>query len=219
MSDTVRVTGFEENLASVQAIKPQTASGVTPITSASIDLSSTDYARKRILVVGSAICGNLPTVTTTQATNVVNSTGHGLVAGDAVVFTALATTTGITVDTVTYYVIASGLTANAFKVSTTAGGSTITMGGGDGTATAHAVGVIGNLTVTESATSGGSYAAATTSAGTAPTSLAAAASGSIGFVSVRRNAAKPFIKVTWTAVARGQTTLVSASVVFVGDGL
>jgi hypothetical protein len=65
---------------------------------------------------------------------VVSLTAHGLVAGDAVVFsTTGALPTGLTVGTV-YYVISAGLTANAFEVSATAGGSAInTSSAGSGT--------------------------------------------------------------------------------------
>jgi hypothetical protein len=66
----------------------------------------------------------LPTVTATASTDVVNSTAHGLAAGDQVIFTALTGGTGLAVDTV-YYVISSGLTANAFKLAATRGGSAI----------------------------------------------------------------------------------------------
>jgi hypothetical protein len=55
------------------------------------------------------------------------SKGHGLTTGNRVVFFQVANEsipTGVTVGTV-YYVIASGLTTDAFRVSTTSGGSTI----------------------------------------------------------------------------------------------
>src|SRR6266542_3302408 len=51
---------------------------------------------------------------------------HGYVAGDIVVFATITTTTGVTAYT-KYYVISSGLTTNAFKVSATSGGSAIDM--------------------------------------------------------------------------------------------
>lgn len=63
-------------------------------------------------------------VTITAATDVFAATAHGLAAGDKVRFRVLTGATGVTADQV-YYVIASGLTANAFKVSATLGGSTI----------------------------------------------------------------------------------------------
>ncbi len=63
--------------------------------------------------------------TVTAATDLINKTAHGLSAGDAVLFeTAGTIPAGITADTI-YYVIASGLTVDVFKVSTTYGGSTI----------------------------------------------------------------------------------------------
>lgn len=79
--------------------------------------------------------------TSTNLTSISNAspavftlTAHGLVAGDGI---TLATTgalpTGLTVGT-TYYVIATGLTANAFRVSLTPGGAAInTSSAGSGT--------------------------------------------------------------------------------------
>lgn len=59
--------------------------------------------------------------TAAASTNLITKTGHGLTAGTRIYFTAIATT-GLAKNT-SYYVISSGLTADAFKVSTTAGGS------------------------------------------------------------------------------------------------
>lgn len=66
------------------------------------------------------------TVTVTIATPaVVSWTAHGLAAGDPFVFrTTGALPTGFTAGTV-YYVIAGGLTANAFELALTAGGAAI----------------------------------------------------------------------------------------------
>lgn len=67
--------------------------------------------------------------TVTNATDTINSTAHGLAAGDEVIFETTDSGTlpgGVTKDT-TYYVISSGLTADAFKVSATSGGSTISI--------------------------------------------------------------------------------------------
>jgi len=75
------------------------------------------------------------------------------------------------------------------------------------TNTAHTL----TLTVTESATSGGSYTAATTSG-----TLTAMADGGIQWASIKRNAAKPFIKVTATGSHADVDVVVSASVVFIG---
>ena len=63
-------------------------------------------------------------VTGVAATDLFTKATHGLVANDKVRFTILVGGTGITVNT-TYYVIASGLTANDFRVSATLGGATI----------------------------------------------------------------------------------------------
>lgn len=73
-----------------------------------------------ILSTISAVTG----VTATAATDLVNKTSHGLVAGDRVTFGAITGGTGLSTG-VAYYVIASGLTANAFKVSTTSGGAAV----------------------------------------------------------------------------------------------
>lgn len=72
-------------------------------------------------------------VTLTISTDLVGLTAHGLSAGAIVEFEAIATTTGLTAGT-NYYVIATGLTADAFSVSTTAGGSAVDLAGGNGTA-------------------------------------------------------------------------------------
>lgn len=77
-------------------------------------------------------------VTLTAATNLVNLTAHGLIAGDLVEFEEIATTTGLDAGT-NYYVIATGLTANVFSVSATAGGGAIDLATGDGTALVRAV--------------------------------------------------------------------------------
>lgn len=70
------------------------------------------------------------TITMTIASPaVVSHTGHGFVAGDAVVFTTSgALPTGITAGTV-YYVISAGLTANAYEVAATPGGAAINTSG------------------------------------------------------------------------------------------
>lgn len=80
------------------------------------------------------------TVTITNASpGVVTWTAHGLVAGMPVVFTTTgALPTGLTAATA-YYVISAGLTANAFQVSATVGGSAInTSSAGSGVHTATA---------------------------------------------------------------------------------
>lgn len=62
---------------------------------------------------------------TIASPSVFSATAHGLVAGDTVILeTDGALPTGFSVDT-QYYVISAGLTANAFELSATSGGSAI----------------------------------------------------------------------------------------------
>jgi hypothetical protein len=70
---------------------------------------------------------NFTTFTVTQATPAVfSATGHGLVANDAIILETDGTLlTGLTPDTVVYYVIAAGLTTSAFEVSLTIGGTAV----------------------------------------------------------------------------------------------
>lgn len=85
-------------------------------------------------------CAPESTVTISAGTpGVVSWTGHGLQAGQPVVFsTTGALPTGLTAGTV-YYVIAAGLTANSFSVAATPGGTGIaTTGAGTGTHTVTA---------------------------------------------------------------------------------
>lgn len=88
-----------------------------------------------------ADCAPESTVTITIADpGVVSWTGHGLVAGQPVIFTneGGALPTGLVEGTV-YYVIAGGLTTDAFSVSATPGGAGIeTTGTSTGTTTASA---------------------------------------------------------------------------------
>jgi hypothetical protein len=66
--------------------------------------------------------------TAAPATDLITITAHGLVAGDRIYFTRLAGGVGLSLNT-TYYVIASGLTANDFKVSLTSGGGAVDITG------------------------------------------------------------------------------------------
>ena len=69
---------------------------------------------------------SLPSVTNSAdaTNNLINWTNHGLSAGSRVRFTATTIPTGLTANQ-DYYVIDTGMTANAFKVSTTEGGSEV----------------------------------------------------------------------------------------------
>lgn len=73
---------------------------------------------------------NTKPVTFTVATDTVNLTAHGLVAGTAVRFRDLVGVTGITAGT-TYYV-AGTVAANTFQVAATSGGAVIDLTGVDG---------------------------------------------------------------------------------------
>lgn len=76
--------------------------------------------------------------------------------------------------------------------------------------TAHTM----TFSVTESATSGGSYTAATTSGDLTPL----AATG-IQYISVKKNPSKPFIKVVATGSHADVDVIVAAAVLFVRDGI
>ena len=99
-----------------------------------------DCAPYQFKVEWGADCVPTSAVTITVGTpGVVTWNNHGLAAGQPVVFTTTGTLpTGLTSGTV-YYVVATGLTANSFSVSATAGGLAIdTTGAGSGTHTASA---------------------------------------------------------------------------------
>jgi hypothetical protein len=57
-------------------------------------------------------------------TDLLTTAGHGLAAGDSIVFTSLTGGTGLVTGT-TYYIIATGLTANDFEVSLTKAGAAV----------------------------------------------------------------------------------------------
>jgi hypothetical protein len=79
---------------------------------------------------------------------VISCTTHGFVAGDAVTFTTTgALPTGLSTGTL-YYIISAGLTADAFEVSTTRGGSAVnTSGTQSGTHTA--INAAGQVTIAD----------------------------------------------------------------------
>lgn len=82
------------------------------------------------LTVAPTINNTVSCTTPIATPGVVNATAHGFVAGDVVVFsvTGGSLPTGLTAGTV-YFVIAAGLTANAFQVSLTSGGAAIAFTG------------------------------------------------------------------------------------------
>lgn len=62
--------------------------------------------------------------TASAGTDLITITSHGLVAGNQVIFTALTGGAGLQLDS-PYYVLATGLTANAFGVSRSPGGTVV----------------------------------------------------------------------------------------------
>lgn len=72
-----------------------------------------------------ATIANTGTVTATVATNLLTRATHGLTTGDAVMFTTTTTLPAPLALNTVYYVIADGLTANDFKVSTTYNGTEV----------------------------------------------------------------------------------------------
>lgn len=75
----------------------------------------------------------------------------------------------------------------------------------EATATTHTI----TFTVTESATSGGSYAASTTSG-----TLTALSADGVQWAMIQRNAAKPWIKVTATGSHTDVDVICAASILF-----
>ena len=71
---------------------------------------------------------NSTVITVDSTTDLVTDTDHGFVAGDRVTFGAVGSSSvipGGMVEGKVYYVIATGLTANSFNVSATAGGTVV----------------------------------------------------------------------------------------------
>lgn len=92
--------------------------------------SEAQCGTKFLLKMGNNGAGS---VTFTAATDLVGKTAHGFVAGQRVQFATVVTST-VPAALTDYYVISSGLTADAFKVSATLGGATINIDA-DGTGT------------------------------------------------------------------------------------
>lgn len=109
----------------------------------------------------------IPTSGITTGTDTIAYTTHGLNAGDVLVYNNGGGTsaTGLTSGT-TYYVIASGLTANAFKVSATDGGSTVDITGtGNNAQFFEIFDVVNRATATASLGSNGTSSTKVTHAG------------------------------------------------------
>lgn len=147
--EAAAVFNFTQTTAnmSVKAVyAPTVASGATGSTSATRVWSLTKLAPTVAVAIPAApnglVAGTSPawglvakdavkTATATVATDLVNITAHGLTAGTEVSFEGSTTAPGgltkFSAGTTPkiYYVIAAGLTANAFKVSATLGGAAV----------------------------------------------------------------------------------------------
>jgi hypothetical protein len=112
-----------------------TISGATPawLNAAYTVATVADENTFTVTVTPTASTGDARAVTLTIATDLVGLAAHGLIAGNMVEFEEIVTTTGLAAGT-NYYVIAAGLTADAFSVSTTATGAAVNLATGDGTA-------------------------------------------------------------------------------------
>ncbi|MFB7617821.1 DUF5309 family protein [Kitasatospora sp. NPDC056181] len=82
-------------------------------------------------IVTNRIAKGTTTTGATSATDTITSTGHGLIDGDRIVFTATGAATGIVAGRA-YYV--DQIDVNTFKVSTSSGGAAITLGTATGLA-------------------------------------------------------------------------------------
>lgn len=90
-------------------------------------IAAATYAALAAVLRGRYGYGSGTVFTTTFATSTFNVTAHGLAAGTVVFFSSAGTLpTGISANT-PYYVIASGLTLNAFKVSASLNGSSVSL--------------------------------------------------------------------------------------------
>lgn len=117
-----RDAGTMEVVAGLNAVDP----GQIAVVAA--EKTAYDYAFKIEMPDAPPLLTGVATITI-AAPGVVSRVAHGLVLGDAVKFsTTGALPTGITAGT-TYYVIAAGLTADAFQLSATPGGAAITTTG------------------------------------------------------------------------------------------
>lgn len=112
---------------SVPTLSSAQVSGITRL---KVTLNDTAQAKLRAWEVQithkytdqQAIAGN---VTGVAATDLITLAAHGLIANDKVRFLTLTGGAGLTVASPDYFVIATGLTANDFKVSLTSGGAAV----------------------------------------------------------------------------------------------
>ena len=106
---------------------PDVPSSMTPVGSnPSIDTFEGNFtdvrATDKLQSVNIQVYDNGTSATTSASGNTITKSGHGFHAGDLVYFSNPGSGTGLTT-LAAYYVLSSGLTSSAFKISTTAGGS------------------------------------------------------------------------------------------------
>jgi hypothetical protein len=153
--------------ASVYATFTPNGSAVTGSTSSTRSWSLTKLTPSMSVAIGAAPSGlvagvspvfavaskNLVRAATVNAsTDVITLAAHGLVAGDQVTFASSTTAPAPATKVATYYVIASGLTAGAFKVSATLGGAAVNFTAAGSTVKVTSQNVAPKFTLTMAAT-------------------------------------------------------------------
>ncbi|MFM6968075.1 MAG: hypothetical protein ACKOWN_03965 [Microbacteriaceae bacterium] len=140
--ETAAVFTFTQSKAaqSVYAVYTPADAAVTGSTSATKTWTLTKLVPSITVALGAApnglVAGTAPVlaiaaknvvkaVTVNASTDLVSLAAHGLAVGDAVTFASSTTAPAPATKVATYYVIASGLAAGAFKVSATPGGAAV----------------------------------------------------------------------------------------------
>lgn len=116
---TAAASGIRDNNAQISVPIPALTTAVVGSVHSAVS-AGTLYG---IFQIGSTVRG----VATVSTADLFTSVGHGLTTDDRVFFSTVAgeaIPTGISTTTL-YFVLASGLTADAFKVSTTSGGAAL----------------------------------------------------------------------------------------------
>lgn len=121
----------------------------------SVALTSTDSSSRNVYL---ALARSSSVTVTSASPGVVSWTAHGLVAGDQVFFGGTTVPTGVTAG-LPYFVIATGLTADVFQFSATAGGAAINTSSTGTAVIAYAVKIIGTVVVAITAGTDGATAA------------------------------------------------------------
>lgn len=129
VGDKMRVLNYNAGTEYVNPSK-DFSDTTTNVTEGVVAKDQNAYAGRNNSIIKLTAPGSTQTFTVTIASpGVFSATAHGLVAGSRVRFTTTgALPTGLTAGT-EYYVISAGLTADAFEVSTTSGGSAVNTSG------------------------------------------------------------------------------------------